>query len=235
MTAVTGAGPRLRTRPAGATGAHVQGLHVPVATVVAIALIAGVGALITAIVRSTHKPPCPAVVTCLSPGHAAGPNLTKTYPNNDLHWSFQYPSDAEKVTAHNSDAVDLHYETKDADNLVSLRVVPASQQTPDGAFQARYQQLAGQNFNFDPADTTSINRIVKPEIGFVPGEGNSYSGTFGTSSTQKQAVDVAIMSATDGRLTVMLSIIVVSNDLGVVNNVRSLAADLILDTFSWRT
>ena len=87
-------------------------------------------------------------------------------------------------------------------------------------------------------DTDTYDALLGPSVGFVPGEGGVWSGTLTSrDGTPIAPGGVTIVSATDGRITVAVVVIVGTPDARQGDEtqqhaVRS-AADDILKTFQW--
>lgn len=230
MTAVTtGTGPRLRRPPSGAAAPHLRGVSAIVAVAVLLVAFAAAGSVITAVMRPAAKPRCPNVVTCLSPGQRQGPDQTRTFSNTDLGFSFQYPANVETVST--IDANTLKIVDKRFDDRIIMTIVPAGQLTPETGLENQHSH-DNSSFNLGSEDTTSINRVVAPQIGFVPGVGASYSGVI---ESANEPVNDSIIGASDGRLTVVVSFAVGARDNRTANNARAVATDLIMDTFTWHS
>jgi hypothetical protein len=224
--------PRPRVPPSGATPAHVNGLAAIVGVVILLVVIATAGAVFSAITKPAAKPPCPQVVTCLTPGQARGPSTTATYRDAALGYSFQYPANLDQLKVQNGVVTITN---SAADDLMRVAVVPASQENAETAF-VNWHDADQNNFNLGSVDTTSINRIVSPSIGFVPGTGATYNGVVDATSGGKDApVNEAIIAASDGNLTVVVTLAIASDDNGTINQLRSDTADLILDSFTWHS
>jgi hypothetical protein len=91
------------------------------------------------------------------------------------------------------------------------------------------------------ADNDPYDALLGPSIGYVRGEGGVFSGTLTSQDgTPLAPGGVTILSATDGRITVAMLIIVgtpdalLGEDTTHQKAVRS-AADEILKTFDWDT
>ena len=88
------------------------------------------------------------------------------------------------------------------------------------------------------ADTDTYDAVLGPSIGYVPGQGGVWSGTLtGRDGSPIAPGGVTIVSATDGRITVAIVVIVGTPDARQGEEtqqhaVRS-AADEMLKTFEW--
>jgi len=90
------------------------------------------------------------------------------------------------------------------------------------------------------ADTDSYDALLGPSIGYVPGDGGVWSGTIvGKDGTPIAPGGVTIVSASDGRITVAVVVIVGTPDATQGGNTQQHAArsatDDIIKTFKWST
>jgi hypothetical protein len=83
-------------------------------------------------------------------------------------------------------------------------------------------------------DNRTDDRIVAPELGFVPGVGANYSGDLDTPNGPKAPVNVAIISVSSGNTTAALTVLIEGSGLThkKINGLRGFAT-LITDTFRW--
>jgi hypothetical protein len=218
--------PSVRPRPApsGSTRAHVSPVLIFAGITAVFVVIVGIGAIVTAIVKPTPQLPCPKVVTCLNAGLHHGPDLTATYTNTQLGYSFRYPANIDTVTVSNGAVY-----VSDSGSTMVINVYPASVKNADTAYNDQYNSEAGR-LSFDSVDTTSIFRIQAPSIGFVPGVGGSYWASDGV-----QTWNDAILAASDGHLTVSIELAIKTNLFSTVENRRNDQATLILDSFKWHS
>ncbi len=228
MTAVAPPAPAPPTRhhPSGAAPALIGGVVVVLVVVVALMLIAGTSAIVTAATKTTAKPACPQVATCLAPGHTTGPDHTQTFTEPTYGYSFQYPSTVDKVSESDGRVT----VEDDHGAVLFIEAAPTSRINAETAFESQRNSDADANQNnLDSVDTTSMNRLVAPSIGFVPGVGGSYNGTL----QQSRPINESIMAASNGKLTVVIIVIVLTQTARDVNDLRSEVGDLITDSFQW--
>jgi hypothetical protein len=89
-------------------------------------------------------------------------------------------------------------------------------------------------------DTDDYDALLGPEIGYVNGQGDVYSGTLlDDSGTPTAPGGVTVLAATDGRLTIAVTVIVGSpdddSDNGTQQHTVRVLADDFLKTFDWDT
>jgi hypothetical protein len=229
MTAVTVGAPRVRKPPSGTARPQLRGISALLVIAGALVVIGVIGAVISAIAHPKTRAACPSVVTCLTPGLHTGPDHTQTYTNKAVGYSFEYSTDDDTVTELNADVVKIVDKTNT--DRILLTVVPSSRLTADQGFQNQHSN-DNNALNLGAVDTTSINQIVSPQIGFVPGVGSSYNGVADSSN---EWINDSILAATDGRLTVVVSFAVVARSDGGANVARAHATDLLLDSFTWHS
>jgi hypothetical protein len=89
-------------------------------------------------------------------------------------------------------------------------------------------------------NTDDYDKLLGPEIGYVNGQGDVYSGTLlDSSGNPSEPGGVTVLAATDGRLTVAVTVIVGSpdddSDNGTQQHTVRTQADDFLKTFDWNT
>ena len=85
-------------------------------------------------------------------------------------------------------------------------------------------------------DNDSADRVMAPGLGFVRGAGGSYNGTLDSPTGPSSPANVAILAAGDGKINVVLSILITGQDLDhkTIQNLRNAAGVLIVDTVRYR-
>jgi len=89
-------------------------------------------------------------------------------------------------------------------------------------------------------NTRSYDALLGPSIGYIRGEGAVYSGTFrNADGTPGEAAGITILGSTDGRVTVVIAVLVSGPDrpLGgdTIQAIVRSYGDEILKTFDWGT
>jgi hypothetical protein len=89
-------------------------------------------------------------------------------------------------------------------------------------------------------DTDEYDALLGPSIGYLSGEGAVYSGTLvGSDGTPIEPVGVTILASSDGRITVVVTVIAGQPDVRLGSDTHQHAvrqsADHILKTFDWDT
>jgi len=103
-------------------------------------------------------------------------------------------------------------------------------QTLEQTYQGRIQSLA--------EDTADQNRILRPTIGHLAADGRVYRGTLGTEGGI-QPVSLVLIAATDGRLTVAVTVLATIPDSTFPDGTRvfriaGYLVDPILKRFDWQ-
>ncbi len=114
----------------------------------------------------------------------------------------------------------------DGFSLLELSALPAASATPARALEAKVNSLAAQLLGMvrdpDPSD-----QLLGANVGLRPGRGAVYRGTVNTPQGPRAPVAVAIMAATNGRITVVATTIAPGNDIGQRAAVYTRADDVI--------
>jgi hypothetical protein len=103
----------------------------------------------------------------------------------------------------------------------------------DGALQARHDTWQGEIP--DLADNHPHRQPLGSNVGFVDGPGAAYCGTVGGGSRPSGRVDLVLLSATNGTITVVVSVLTEDCEKGAATSPDLNRADSVLNTFRWPT
>jgi hypothetical protein len=156
------------------------------------------------------------------------------WTSTDHGFEFEY-SDWWSVDGSDGSRADLVFEGP-ADALLIVDSVPTSEAGPE-AFADRWFGVIGGEAPDLRLDTGERNAILGPSIGFVDGIGRSYAGTWASPQAATVPIGVGLVTASDGRTTVAVVLIVWNPDSTVGSTWRQHAvrgtAELVLKTFRW--
>jgi hypothetical protein len=156
------------------------------------------------------------------------------YTDSSLGYSFEYNSDAFSLGDTSAGSAVLNGQAFDAQVWVDAKTADTS---PSAMIQSELADI--DNFLIARvADPDTYDALLGPSIGFVPGDGGVWSGTLvGRDGNPVAPGGVTIVSATDGRITVAVVVIVGTPDARQGNDTQQhdvrTAADDILKTFQW--
>jgi hypothetical protein len=149
-------------------------------------------------------------------------------------FEFEY-SDWWSVDSSDGSRADLVFQGP-AEALLIVDSVPTSEAGPE-AFANRWFGVIGGEAPDLRLDTGERNAILGPGIGFVDGIGRSYAGTWTSPQAASVPIGVGLVTASDGRTTVAVVLIVWNPDSTVGSTWRQHAvrgtAELVLKTFRW--
>ena len=192
------------------------------------------------------------VPASLAPGATATPFVPQPTPVSNspillsgivwesasLNFSFEYDPDSWTLDTANSTDDTAVFTSNNFDCTTVIRAVPATTSPAD----LIAQQLAiVDTFMISRVkDTDNYDALLGPSIGYVNGEGDVYSGTLlGSDGTPVAPGGVAVLAATDGRITVSVTVVVGSPDAKVGDGTQEHAArksaDDFLKGFDWDT
>lgn len=170
-----------------------------------------------------------------TPGSDSPPVLSGTlYSDTSLGYAFEYDPTVFELADQGDGFAVLNGKFFDAQVWVDAK-------TADTAPKKMIETELGDIDRFLIArvpDADTYDAVLGPSIGFVPGDGSVWSGTLtGRDGTPLAPGGVTIVSASDGRITVAVVVIVGTPDAREGDEtqqhaVRS-AADDILKTFQW--
>jgi hypothetical protein len=110
------------------------------------------------------------------------------------------------VTDRTDAAVELQVKSTRVIVLVQLRAQPADEVTPDDAVSARLDSL-GRDILGLAEDTRPSQLVLDPAVGYRSGVGEALSGVTDTPQGPGSPVSVVVMAATDGQITVTMTLI----------------------------
>jgi hypothetical protein len=156
------------------------------------------------------------------------------YTDQSLGYSFEYNPDAWTLGDTVAGSAVLNSQYFDAQVWVDAK-------TADTSTQQMIQNELGDVDNFltaRTADTDTYDALLGPEIGYVSGQGGVWSGTLvGQDGSPLAPGGVTIVSASDGRITVAVVVVVGTPDAQIQGDTQQhhvrTAADDILKTFQW--
>jgi hypothetical protein len=257
MTAPLGSGARPRRPVAGDEGAQLGQRRVIILFAAAIGLIL-VLAAIGAIIGPGPEPPpdCQPGSECGGPPEAgasfapvptvAAPSPITLPPDTigiraGLPWTsadhgfqFEY-SDLWSIDSSDGSRVDFDFQGP-GDAVLIVASVAATEASP-AAYADRWLGIVGEEAPDLRVDAGQRNAILGPEIGFIDGIGRTYAGTWASPQGATEPVGVSLLTASDGRTTVAVVLVVWNPDADIGSSWRQHAvrgtAELVLKTFRW--
>jgi hypothetical protein len=159
------------------------------------------------------------------------------YKDDSLGFSFEYDPDYFSVGRTGPGTVVLEGDNIDAVVWVDAM---AADTAPAKLLESKLSDVDGIVIARE-TDTDTYDAVLGPSIGYVPGQGGVWAATLvSNDGTPIEPVGVTVVAATDGRITVAVTVIVgspdhlLSPDDTRQHGVRSLVDD-ILKTFNWNT
>ena len=223
------------------------------------AVALGVILIVAAVVATAAKPPEPPP-DC-QPGEACGgpppvepvPSGPATTPgppadqqvgiragvpwrSSELGYEFEYNDEIWVIENEDGRGVEFRLDASIDASLI-VEAVPATEATAEALAEKRLSDI--QSSVPDLAeDTRGRYAILGPGIGFLDGIGGSFAGSVTSSQGATTPVGVTLIAATDGRTTVVITLIVADPDepvgeQSVQRVVREGAGELIFKTFRW--
>ena len=226
----------------------------------AIIVVIGIGtaALVQVLTPATPEPPCTTGRACSGPpapsdgvpvdsaapapsatsnvpvgGTDTSPPLTtgKTWRSSDLGFSVEFDPDGWTVADEDGSGALLGGVGQLQDASLWIAATPAADGTPAQALAARVSAL-GDSLVGLAEDDRPESKILGPNIGYVDGVGAVYGGATDTPQGPGRRARVAVLSSTDGHLTITASLILVGGTAADWKGVRQ-AADSVLNTTAW--
>jgi ribosomal protein L32 len=195
--------------------------------------IAGVAVAVAALgAPPAPKPRCHFARFCgappVLPHVLAGAPVTfpgySAWQSVELGYGLRYNSGDWHITRQGPREVVL--EAGDGFSLLEVAGLPTSSATPGQALNAKVASLKAELLGM-VRDTDPSDRLLGPNVGLRPGSGDVYRGTVNTPQGPQAPVAVAIMAATDSRVTVVTTVIAPGNNTGQRAAVYARADDVI--------
>jgi hypothetical protein len=250
---------RYRTaRAVGDESARLERRRLLVVFFIVLGIVLVAATLIAAVTDSPEPPPdCQPGTECggppgepgasIAPGASGGAIPAPSVPpgtvgiragtpwkSSDHGFEFEY-SRLWTVDSADGSRVDLVFRGK-ADAALTVASVAASEASPQAYADQWADTIRGDAPDLR-VDEREKNEILGPMIGFVDGVGQTYAGTWTSPQAATRPIGVSVISASDGRTTVAVVLVVWDPDDDIGSSwmqyaVRS-SAELVLKTFRW--
>jgi hypothetical protein len=150
-------------------------------------------------------PSCPEVVNCGNPPLGPGLVTGTLWRSADLGFTIEFSPGLWEVA--DEDGRNLKLVFRDSRFLAYIWVqgVNASEATPQELLERRVDDLGRGILGL--ADVEPKDRLLGPNVGYVDGPGGAFAGTADTPQGPGSPVAVAVMAATDGRVSAVVSIV----------------------------
>ena len=244
---------------AGDTGSRLDRRGVLVAFALALGVILIIAAIAATLIDAPDAPPdCPPGTECGGPPPAAdakpasvpfsviparpaalppgtiGIRAGTPWKSTDFGFEFEYP-DLWAVDTSDGRRADLVFQAG-VDALLVVAGVPASEASTE-AYADRWFDLVQAQAPDLRIDTTDKNAILGPSIGTVDGVGRTYAGSWVSPQGATTPIGVSLITATDGRTTVAVVLVVWNPDRRIGSSWLQYAvrqtAEMSLKTFRW--
>jgi ribosomal protein L32 len=131
------------------------------------------------------------------------------WQSSGLGYSLRYDSEDWRVDSQDPDGVEL--ESSDGSGLLSFSAAPAAQVTPAGMLAGEVSSLKGDLLGF-AADRDPSDELLGTNVGLRSGPGGVYLATITSPQAPQTPVSVAIMAATNGRVSIAATVITPADD-----------------------
>jgi hypothetical protein len=223
-------------RPSGHARARLNRWKIVLFAGVGLVVLVGVASVLVAIREpGPAQPDCRPDQPCLPPSPSNGAvTLGRVWVSPDLDYSFQYPTDWLRVASEDGTSVHLDIPTDRWESEIWVSGAPANESSTKQLLEERRDALAERVVGLK-LDDDSPDRIVAPSLGFVSGVGSAYRGTLDSASGPTKPASVAILAAGNGKVNVVMSVLLAADGLDhdLVEGLRIAAGRLIVDTMRW--
>ncbi len=200
----------------------------------ALTAIVAIGFLVAALAAPpAPKPKCKRGIACGNPPIApqavfAFPGYT-AWQSSGLGFSLRYNNRDWSIADQGADGVQL--QAGDGFSALIVRGAPASQASPAALLSAQASSLSGKLLGF-ARDTNPDDELLGTNLGLTPGPGGVYTGTIDSPQGPQAPVDVAIVAAGNGRVSIVATVVAPGNDSGDRQAVYARADDII-NSIQW--
>jgi ribosomal protein L32 len=207
-----------------------------IAAVVAIAAVAGVAVAIVEIVRSgPRKPPCKLGQQCGRPpilGHVRVVFQGYTpWQSTALGYALRFDSARWRIGSQSP--TDMSLQADDGVSTISFHGAPTAQASPRRLIDESVASLQGQTLGLVP-DSDRSDTLLGSGVGLRPGAGNVYQATTSTPQGPGTPIAIAIMAATDGRVTIAVTVTAPANNPDQKQRIFGRADDIV-NSVQWGT
>ncbi len=193
------------------------------------ALAIALAVVVVAVVAPSKPPaPCPPGEPCAPP--TARPLTNQALYVSDLGYRLEYDDDAFSVAGRNPR--NLRLEAEGDAGTVSVWVQGRNGSDTRALVDERLDALRGDVVGLQ-ADSDPVNANLVPTVGFRRGTGGAYAGTADTPQGPGSPVVVDVQAATDGKVSVVASVVTSASDDKGRQGLLTLAED-VLNTVRWK-
>jgi hypothetical protein len=190
--------------------AHRRLLIAGLALGAAVAVGVAVGALAA---PATRRPACRRGMECGSPPIL--PRAVFAFPgyslwqSSGLGFALRYNSSDWQLASQDAQSVEL--QTSDGSSLLIIVGRPSTQATPAELLNHELTALQGQLLGL-ARDTDPSDALLGANVGLRPGPGGVYDATITSPQAPQTPVSIAMMAASDGRVSIAAVVIAPAND-----------------------
>ncbi len=222
--------------------------------VVALGVVLLVAAVVATVAKSPEPPPdCQPGQACGGPppGEAVASEPATPRPSVDLGvgiragvpWrstelgvEFEYNDRVWVLEREDGHSAELSLDAS-IDASLTVEAVPASEADAEALAKRRLADISSSVPDLAPDDRGRY-AILGPAIGYIDGVGGTFAGSVTSAQGATTPVGVSLLAASDGRTTVVITLVVAEPDAPVGDEwaqlvVREGAAELIVKTFRW--
>jgi hypothetical protein len=151
-----------------------------------------------------------------------------TWQSPGLGYALTYQSQDWKIEGENADSLEL--QGADGVSTIVINGIAATQATPAALMSAKVSALRGDLLGMQ-TDTSPDDQLLGTHIGAIAGPGAVYKGTINTPQAPDTTVPIALMAASDSRLTILATVVSDPQNVAFVYQ----QADGIINSIDWGT
>jgi hypothetical protein len=201
-----------------------------------LSVVAGIGVLVAVLsAPAAREPACQPGVPCGAPpvvAHALTSQIDQpfqgyaTWQSPGLGYALTYEPQNWTIEGENADSVEL--QSSDGVSTIVINGATAAQATPSALMSAKVAALRGDLLGMQ-TDTSPNDQLLGTHIGAIAGPGGVYKGTINTPQAPDTTVPIAFMAASNGRLTILATVVSDPHNVGFIYQ----QADGIVNSIDW--
>lgn len=216
---------------------HLRGLHrgrlrgrlVLVTFMVGLVVAVGLGALAVVLAAPSSGPLCQPYTPC-GPPRAGAPLVTQTLWRSSLYgFSLEYPGSLATVSQRTGAGLMLDVELNNSSGTIVVQGASA-QVAPARAVTSALANLPG--ISQISVDSSPADQLLGPGVGYRSGAGGVYTGYQDASQGVGGEQAIYSESATDGHVTVTVTVVAPASSAGPKAAISQVADDII-NSVSW--
>jgi hypothetical protein len=217
---------------------HLRGLHtgrlrshrVLILFLIALIVTVGLGAAIVAVAAPSSAPLCQPFTPCGPPVMSAALVNQTVWRSSQYGFSIEYPGSLLSPTNQTGSGLTLNLQSNNFNGTIVVSGTPTTQASPAHAITDQLGSLPG--ISQISVDNNAGDQLLAPGVGYHTGTGGVYVGYQDASQGVGGEQAIYSESATDGRVTITVTVVSPSGTAPAKDPVAQVA-DSIINSVKW--